>query len=743
MNDSLLRAYGLRALLMCGVLATPMRGQDLVVYDDALSGDFADWSWADHDLANPSPVAAGDHSIAFEADDWTGLYFHANTALDLANWSEIELSMHGGSAGGQSIRLLVQLGTTFLGEVAIAAAPAGAWETRTLDLRAAGLVNGSFDGIIFQDSTGGNQATMYLDEISLIRDTTPPPPPTPVAVTVHPGADRRAINPLIYGVAFGEADRIGEVGYPVRRWGGNSVTRYNWRAAVHNTASDYFFQNIVDDVVDPALLPDGSSSDVFVDETLAAGAEVLLTAPALGWTPVDDRTKKWAFSVATYGPQLVDECSFYGASPPPWCTADSGDGTCNPAVNTTGYCSPEGLIVGNDPTDTSQIITPSFISDWVQHLISRVGSAGQGGVRYWAVDNEPMLWNSTHRDIVPDPLTYDELWSRTLDVATAIKTVDPSAKVFGPVVWGWCAFFTSAADSAFPNGSCVDGPDRQGHGGLPLLEWYLDQVCTEETLTGVRPVDYLDIHFYPQGDVAGLDGSSSEDPVTAARRLRSVRELWDPSYVSESWINEPINLIPRLRSWIDARCPDVGLAITEYKWGADDGASSALAHAEVLALFGREGVDFASRWVAPEPGTLVEDAYELFLNYDGGGAQILGDSVRATSDSPDELGSYAISGADGSLWILLINRDTVPIAAEVDVAGGLIPGAAPVYRFDGANPLALADTVTVPAGGGTFNLELPARSVSMVATQAEVSAALIFGDSFESGDASAWSISVP
>jgi hypothetical protein len=396
----------------------------------------------------------------------------------------------------------------------------------------------------------------------------------------------------------------------------------------------------------------------------------------------------------------------------------------------------DGLIVGNDPTDTSQAITGTFISDWVTHLISRVGTAAQGGVRYWAVDNEPMLWDSTHRDVFPDPLTYDGLWSRTLDVSNAIKAADPSAKVLGPVVWGWCAFFSSASDAAFPNGSCVDGPDRQAHGGTALLPWYLQEVCAAGA-SGARPIDYLDVHFYPQGGVAGLPGSDSEDPPTAARRLRSVAELWDPTYTSESWISEPIYLIPRLRSWIDTNCPGVGLAMTEYKWGADDGASSALAHAEVLALFGREGVDLATRWVAPEPDSRVEDAYELFLNYDGAGAGIEGDSVRATSDGPEALGSYAIAGPDGDLWIVLINRSELALDTDVEVQGGLLGGNAAVYGYDGSSPLASLGSVPV-GGGGSVNLIVPARSVRLIVAQVEIAVGLIFADGFESGNTTSW-----
>ena len=53
-----------------------------------------------------------------------------------------------------------------------------------------------------------------------------------------------------------------------------------------------------------------------------------------------------------------------------------------------------------------------------------------------------------------------------------------------------------------------------------------------------------------------------------------------------------------MKAWIAARYPGTKLALTEYNWGGDTGVSSALAQAEALAIFGREGVDLATRWVS-------------------------------------------------------------------------------------------------------------------------------------------------
>ena len=46
---------------------------------------------------------------------------------------------------------------------------------------------------------------------------------------------------------------------PIRRWGGNSVTRYNWETDTHNSASDWFFFNYPNYVPETAPSPFSSS----------------------------------------------------------------------------------------------------------------------------------------------------------------------------------------------------------------------------------------------------------------------------------------------------------------------------------------------------------------------------------------------------------------------------------------------------------------------------------------------------
>src|SRR5260370_30193979 len=146
-----------------------------------------------------------------------------------------------------------------------------------------------------------------------------------------------------------------------------------------------------------------------------------------------------------------------------------------------------------------------------------------------------------------------------------------------------------------------------------------------------------------------------------------------------------------MKSWIASRLPGTRLAISEYNWGNDNGASSALAQAEALAIFGREGVDLATRWVAPAAGSRVEDAFLFYLDYDGKGARVAGDSIQAVSSSVDTVGAYAVAGAGSRPPPPLFNKDLVSHAVQGQGAGAPSAPLA-LYEFDAVDRLR-------PAGG--------------------------------------------
>ena len=100
-----------------------------------------------------------------------------------------------------------------------------------------------------------------------------------VNVSVDVNLDRRLIHPEAYGMNFGTAAQVTALKLPLRRWGGNSVTRYNWQGIEHNSASDWFYINYGPSQTDDA--------DSFVSQIRSAGGQALVTIPTIGWTPID------------------------------------------------------------------------------------------------------------------------------------------------------------------------------------------------------------------------------------------------------------------------------------------------------------------------------------------------------------------------------------------------------------------------------------------------------------------------
>jgi hypothetical protein len=281
---------------------------------------------------------------------------------------------------------------------------------------------------------------------------------------------------------------------------------------------------------------------------------------------------------------------------------------------------------------------------------------------------------------------------------------------------------------------------------LPFVAWYLQQVCANPLVGGKHLVDYLDLHWYPQDPnptdpnyTGGSIYSNDQDAATVGRRLRSLKELWDPAWTSEAWIQDlgdtdanhydkPL-LIPRVKAWINQYCPGTKLAITEYAWDQDYTDSGAVAQAEALAIFAREGVDLATRWTAPAANSLAERGFQIFLNYDGAGSNVQGDSAGATTSNIDQVGAYAFHLASQRTMVLLTNKDT--LSHDVTLTfNSTQSGTWNLYGFDGANAVhqissgPIAGTVLTLTGATTL---APMSANLLVIPDADE----IFRDGFE------------
>jgi peptidoglycan/xylan/chitin deacetylase (PgdA/CDA1 family) len=162
------------------------------VFGDYFGNNIEDWSWATLDFRSTAvPPHDGRTSIAFEPDNWGGLALHFTDGLNPATWPTLELWLNGGTSGGQKVQLSFHNGNTKLGSpIAIDKLlghpiAANTWQKVTLPLASVGVTSGTVGEIYLEDTTGGNQPTLYVDGVVMRK---PGSTPTPDAGTPAPDA---------------------------------------------------------------------------------------------------------------------------------------------------------------------------------------------------------------------------------------------------------------------------------------------------------------------------------------------------------------------------------------------------------------------------------------------------------------------------------------------------------------------------------------------------------------------------
>mgnify|MGYP001809904485 CR=1 FL=1 len=509
----------------------------------------------------------------------------------------------------------------------------------------------------------------------------------PVEIAIDAGTEHRSISPLIYGVSFASTATLRDLNLPLNRSGGNSASLYNWRINARNAGKDWFFESLPcsEEIFD-------QHGEGFLTLTKAGGAEPMLTVPMIGWVARLDSGRKplASFSIGKYGLQQQTDLDGF---------TSAGNG-----IRIDGT-----PIHDNDPNDAAQPDGPDNQADWVRALVAKGGGAGRGGLRYYILDNEPSFWHGIHRDVHPVGAHARDIADKVKTYAAMIKAIDPAALVVAPEEWGWTGYRYSGFDQQYADRHGFDhAPDRtQQTGGLDYLPWLL----TQWKAAG-RPVDVVSVHYYPQG---GEYRESGEDlsPEMQRRRNRSTRDLWDQTYRNPTWINDTVALIPRLRQWVDTYYhPGTPIALTEYNWGAERTMNGATAQADLLGIFGREGLDIAARWAAPAPGSPTYLAFKLYRNYDGKGSTFGDRSITAQVPDPDTLAAFAARRSrDGALTVVAINKQLDrPASVRLTLAGFAATGTVEPYRLAAGRLEALSP---VSYAGGLITTELPAQSVTL------------------------------
>lgn len=510
-------------------------------------------------------------------------------------------------------------------------------------------------------------------------------------VRIHADAPKHAINPAIYGINIVSTSKAGflaadSAGLGSDRIGGNRLTGYNWENNFSSAGADWIHSSdahLMNNPVPTAVGPGGSITS-FVDRNRSLGRAPIVQLQMAGYVVAD---ANGAVTEAEIAPSSRWAKVVFAKNAP----------------------------FTTQPSTTDGVV---YMDELVNLLVGKYGRADQGGVPYYALDNEPGLWGSTHPRLRAEPLTVDELLDRSEALSKAVKAVDPSARIMGFESWG-------AAEMKDFRSATNYGPYKDKYDWA--IAAYLGEMKKRSEAAGKRLIDVLAYHWYPEakGDqriCATIEAGSAAD---IEARLQAPRSLWDPSYTENSWIvgllgSRPLEIMRRVQRTIDTTWPGTRMAITEYSYGGEKHWSGGLATADILGAFGKYDLEAAN--LHADFRAFFATAFRLYRNFDGR-RNAFGD-IHVAADNPDSTIFSTYASLDSKnpklLHIVAINKSAVAKPVNFSLAGKEWKSAI-VYGFATDTVITrFADPTGVTAVG--FDYTLPASSALhfVVSTDTEV-----------------------
>ena len=502
-----------------------------------------------------------------------------------------------------------------------------------------------------------------------------------VKLNVRTKSNNRAISPKIYGIdaIYGDCDNP-DAAVGLCRLGGNPYSTYNWENNASNAGNLGCFEN--NDALGESDEPAAPLLEL-LKVTERRNAAALLTVPILPYVAADK----------------------LGGSAAPACSGD---------VRKTKSFLTERFKESRALKGASLAETPDATDDSVSQdeFVAFVKNHSGDAPVLFSLDNQPELWSITHEAVHPEATSYEEVVERNVEYAKMIRETYPDAQILGFGGYGYLAFKT-----------LQDAPNRPDE---DFLDYYLSGLKAASDAADTRLIDYLDLHWYPEVNADNTRIIEQQtSPAIAQARLQATRSLWDPAYVEESWITDPngfnagaIQLIPWVQEKIDRLYPGTQLSISEWSYGGQNDISGALAVADVLGVFGREGVGLASLSLTQPDYDFALGGLALYRNYDGEGGHFGDTAVSASSNDVEAVTVYASTDSEsGKLIVIAINRSDVPRSALVDVQGATFNDAQ-LFELTDASPLpqSIGDS---SFSNGKLSIGLRAYSALVIAAEPE------------------------
>jgi hypothetical protein len=509
-----------------------------------------------------------------------------------------------------------------------------------------------------------------------------------VTIQVDANAGRKNISPYIYGKNNNISDdptspttaatwkmmRDAGLRY-TRENGGNNATKYNWRKKISSHPD--WYNNVYTHNWDYAAKTLQDSMP---------GTQGMWAFQLIGYSAsnTSNNFNDYAYNASNYWSGVCQNLAGGG-------TANSSGG-CAATVNGN-----PNLYLENWTDDS----TVAILDHWF-------GSGGLGytasNKMYWSMDNEPDGWNSTHDDVMPTLPTAEAYMQLYFAVAKKARAKFPNIKLTGPIPeseWQWYNWNNSKIT--------VSGQSYN------WLEFFIKRCAEEQTASGIRLLDVIDIHSYP--------GETNDADIVQGHRV-----YFDTSYVypgangvkttsPSGWDNSITKeyIFGRVNNWLlQYMGPNHGVtcAVSEFGLTNNSAPVTASSYASILGTFADNNVEFFAPWYW-YPG--MWETLHLFSRY-GKTTR-----VQSTSSNETDVSAYSSVNTTGdSMTVILVNRNlTAAHTVNLNLSNFSVPNG--TYTTLQLKNLPSTETFvshtnnalytsTVTASSNTLSISLPALS---------------------------------
>ncbi len=446
-----------------------------------------------------------------------------------------------------------------------------------------------------------------------------------VTISIDPTKDVKTIAPALYGrnnslpkesfatpLTAVEKTRLRESGVQLlREGGGNNSTKYNWRKRLSSHPD--WYNNVYTN--------DWDVSVKFLRDSLPTSVTGMWTLQLIG-------------KAASTNSNNFNDWGYNGSQG--WSGTNqnlAGGGQVNTAGGNNALSNGNpNLYLENWNADS----TTGILDYWFNTL-----NIPKQRATYWNMDNEPEIWHGTHDDIIAPTFQAETYMQSYFAVAKKARAKFPAIKLVGPVPaneWQWYNWMNR-----------ITGSDGKTYA---WLEFFIKRCSEEQKATGIRLLDVLDIHFYP-------NESTPEQVVqlhrvffdrsyvyVGANGVKNITGSWDASQNKEY-------IFGRINDWLNlyfGQNHGIKLGVTEMDVNNNTPSVVATWYASMLGEFMKNEVEMFTPWSWK---TGMWETLHLFARYNQT------QSIQGTSSDDTFVSAYpSVNAAKDSITVVLVNRST-------------------------------------------------------------------------------------